>query len=58
MDGALLMCACDSDFTCGACKDTPQDGRYFLDEPDELTPTEFDKLCDSREPDGSWQAWA
>ena len=27
------MCACDQDFTCARCADTPQDWRYFDDEP-------------------------
>jgi len=26
------MCACDWNFTCPACRDTPQDHRYELDE--------------------------
>ena len=47
------MCACDWDFICNACKDTPQDGRYFLDEQDER-----EHEPPRRESDGSWQAWA
>ena len=28
------MCACEHDFVCSLCRDTPQDWRYELDEPE------------------------
>ena len=28
------MCACESDYVCSKCRDTPQDWRYELDEPE------------------------
>lgn len=32
------MCACDSDFICERCAGTPQDWRYFEDEPEPPEP--------------------
>ena len=51
------MCSCEPGWICRQCAGTPFDPYYFLDEPDELTPAEFDKLAGVREPDGSWQTW-
>ena len=50
------MCACDGSFVCSRCKGTPFDPNYLLDEPDPITPAEFDKLVEQYvEPwDGQW----
>ena len=50
------MCACEPGWICRQCAGTPFDPYYFLEEPDELTPAEFDKLTER--PRGEiWEGW-
>ena len=53
-----MMCGCDTSpgYICSQCQGTPFDPYYFLDEPDDVTAAEFEKLT-AREVDGRWQGW-
>lgn len=51
------MCACEPGFTCSGCAGTPFDPMYLLDEPDPITPAEFDLLTERDLATSSYALW-
>lgn len=49
------MCACEPGFTCSRCAGTPFDPMYLFDEPDPITPAEFDVLAATHRVGDEWQ---